>query len=824
MGDLKGRDVNGMHAAQWGKLDTSAISKVKVPDKCTNEQLTDAVKQMLVEAVNKLYGDSKDKKYVKIVDMIMMRVRGALAKLNEQIQEAQEENAKSLDIDELVSKLSKSLEKLIEENEKKRDEDTSKKLQELYDVVNDLVENEAKKSFEDSAKREETGQSKPEEQQSKSGSSNDSIDGFNKIDTSIKEQQDMSQSQLQLLEDLQKQITDSFSKIESLITANSVQKNAETAAVQMNKPVEEKITNIEKNNEKQIRQQISSLNERSGGLNDEKNEKEKGKDKKKEKKSKTDLKDVMTGKQFNMLKALLKTQFFEVVDITTEIIKKNNKQFKKINDNLEKLIKDRQKNGFSWTKLILFLSLFFIPFFWGNIKSLLKTAATSIDLDEKIDEAVKFVDAKVAEYTNNIDWDKHATALKDSIWDYLVKKFNEFIKDPMGWMAKEVEKTYNNCVAWVKDLWLVVTGQSKEKNEQEKKKIEDQHIKRIDNNISGFEKNLKDQTNEINGVAVIKTNELKQEVEKSNNFIVTSESETTKKLQQMQNVVEVKTQDLETTAMNSINSTSSLAASSQQNLEQGVNDAVSAGMKTLTNDTKSIIDTMNKNGPPSDFDKAMMKSFETASASVEKEEPNNLTQPDISKLASVKDYVMVKTDDKKGGVIARKSEVNDQLKLLEKNTKSKNVQHIQNYISFGQYDSTESAVKAYEDSETDDEKINRMSIIDAIKKKNKSKEKVNGEYTDETLIEREAKLYSSVNNAYDAVIKNSATIKDGLDKNQQLLDKIHTECNSIFTDISISLKTIKNSPSTPAINNTSIVSINAESPDANSVTDANMKD
>jgi len=37
MGDLKGRDVNGMHAAQWGKLDTSAISKVKVPDKCTND-------------------------------------------------------------------------------------------------------------------------------------------------------------------------------------------------------------------------------------------------------------------------------------------------------------------------------------------------------------------------------------------------------------------------------------------------------------------------------------------------------------------------------------------------------------------------------------------------------------------------------------------------------------------------------------------------------------------------------------------------------------------------------------------------------------------
>jgi len=38
---------------------------------------------MLIEAVNKLYGDSKDKKYVKIVDMMMMRARGALDELNE---------------------------------------------------------------------------------------------------------------------------------------------------------------------------------------------------------------------------------------------------------------------------------------------------------------------------------------------------------------------------------------------------------------------------------------------------------------------------------------------------------------------------------------------------------------------------------------------------------------------------------------------------------------------------------------------------------------------------------------------------------------------
>ena len=87
MGDLKGRNVNGMYAAMWRKPDTSAISKVKVPEKCTNEQLADAVKQMLIESINKLYGNNKDKKYIKIVDMIMMRIRGALSEFNKNIQE-----------------------------------------------------------------------------------------------------------------------------------------------------------------------------------------------------------------------------------------------------------------------------------------------------------------------------------------------------------------------------------------------------------------------------------------------------------------------------------------------------------------------------------------------------------------------------------------------------------------------------------------------------------------------------------------------------------------------------------------------------------------
>ena len=79
MAKLEGRDINMMRAAPWKGADTSAVQKVSVPKNCTNEQLADAVKKMVIESVNVLYGDNTEEKYIKIVNLIMLRVRGALS-------------------------------------------------------------------------------------------------------------------------------------------------------------------------------------------------------------------------------------------------------------------------------------------------------------------------------------------------------------------------------------------------------------------------------------------------------------------------------------------------------------------------------------------------------------------------------------------------------------------------------------------------------------------------------------------------------------------------------------------------------------------------
>jgi len=136
----------------------------------------------------------------------------------------------------------------------------------------------------------------------------------------------------------------------------------------------------------------------------------------------------MTGKQFDMLKKLLTRQFDEVVDISDTIIKKINKDFNQINNRLDKLLKDREKNGFSWTKLLLFLSLFLIPVFWDKI----------IDLIKKIDKEFK-IDQKIDRFIKSIKWEKIVKSCGGEIWNYIKTRFDKFIKNPMKTMINLVK-------------------------------------------------------------------------------------------------------------------------------------------------------------------------------------------------------------------------------------------------------------------------------------------------------------------------------------------------------------------------------------------------
>lgn len=65
-----------------------------------------------------------------------------------------------------------------------------------------------------------------------------------------------------------------------------------------------------------------------------------------------------------------------------------NKRFVQINKRIDKLIQDRTKNGFSWGKLLFFLSFFIIPLLWNKITDFFKDGADFNKIGEKIDSII----------------------------------------------------------------------------------------------------------------------------------------------------------------------------------------------------------------------------------------------------------------------------------------------------------------------------------------------------------------------------------------------------------------------------------------------------
>ena len=74
------RNIDNMTAQNWKQIDTSAIDKVQSSSK--NKQLINDIKKIVSSAVISLYGNAQtDDKYIKIVNLIMLRIEAALADL-----------------------------------------------------------------------------------------------------------------------------------------------------------------------------------------------------------------------------------------------------------------------------------------------------------------------------------------------------------------------------------------------------------------------------------------------------------------------------------------------------------------------------------------------------------------------------------------------------------------------------------------------------------------------------------------------------------------------------------------------------------------------
>ena len=324
----------------------------------------------------------------------------ALEKLNEQTsQQNEESNAKILQsirdsLDEKYAAYKKSLKAIADEVISKIN-DFSEQIQEnenaAVDFSDDALKNDKSKKINNiTIKNEDEDEASKEE-------INSNAAAFNISD--ILEKQENTYS---FLEQLQSDITSNFYKIYQLITSSSAQKTVEQAQTQPNaaNPFNEKITGQNKKTEDKLNGQLGKIDEKITGEDKQEDLKEKAKkekeqekaddkaDKKREKslkkKKKSTIKNVLTGKQFDKLTQLLNRQFFYVTDYSELMMKKITKQFTKINKRLDKLIKDKNAHGFSWTKFLLFASLFLLPLFWDKIMDLLKLPFQKINQNSLI--------------------------------------------------------------------------------------------------------------------------------------------------------------------------------------------------------------------------------------------------------------------------------------------------------------------------------------------------------------------------------------------------------------------------------------------------------
>lgn len=807
---LKGRDVNGMRSANWGKLDTSDIQlpKTDIDSKSSNIEVHNAIcssiKQMLEQAISALYGDQKQKKYIKIVDMLMLRIRGALQKLYEQnAQKLDEVNEK---INDALDNMSASFKKIIDENDKKSN---ALKLQEiqkaLFQAINEkLSENNSQEYKENTAIAKKT-------------SSAEVVDNTYKSDSSIFDENDSAKKSVySLLLDLQAQIASNFTKIENLIASTSVQKNAETATANAQNTIEKQIINKQKKNEIDVKKQVVSLNGKIssnlGAFDIAKEIKDEKKQDKKEKKDKkksitADLKNAMTGKQFNMLKKLLSTQFEIVLDTSNVILSRMNKRFLQINSRLDKLIKEQKKNGFSWTKLMLLLSLFIIPLLWDKIIGFFKNDKKGFsEIGEKIEDFVanfdidKFISPdKIQDYMqktvkafiDTLDWGKLISDVKSGIWENVKDLYKDFVSDPIESCRKSIVEWSNSVMAWIKDLkaWVMGEYPDVDKVQKDITQRHEQEIKaqqeNIDTNVKNIEKQYSDKTIELEKQA----NASEQSILNSTNAAQQAINDSTNKLESKANAVsnDAKNLDNELAGISTgtVNDIQSKINGMQSALSDQIGKTVDAESKQIKNNAEEIQKQMRQDGAPSIYTN---ESIDNVQKDIDKM-PESLTEPNVEKLVPIKNYVFVEHKNKEGKteqLLATKENVNEALNSINSKSNSNEtatVQHLRNALNAGEFVDNRNLSPKSNDSK---QKANKANVSNAKEAEEQIEEKI----TPEKFFDEAAVMYNTVDKAYKLVTDGLNDISQSNKKSYDLLIEIKNSLEPALESVTNTLEDI----------------------------------
>lgn len=600
MSSIKGQDLNGMQAVAWKPADVGGIASVKVAKNCSQSELFDAIKKIVAESVKILRADCTDDKYKNIVNLIMLRVRGALQKTIEDVEEALPE----IDIDKIVENISRNVKSKIDVYLESQKLDLNQFAENLVQTL----EMSFQTKLDDSLSEFKTGleQQFGEQFQLKENKLQTPNDVVSAPKTSTVSSTTIVGISPKNFETLQTAIDKSIVALEDSI--------ARLSTISTLKPTEVTSTSKQPKTRRVVKVDLKNLGKLQSKIDSTIVTLEKHVEKLKPTAQPTLIPKPVESKASTRMpkgfKKLFNLQWNRLLDIIDkqrasieESISRGSDTACKRLDSIDKKIAEIQKklnekSGFSILNFIFLISLFVIPFFKDKIVEILKAGKDWVyeKLGQLLNNPIlQSLAENAAEYAK-ISWNAVTNLIKENV----LEKFNAFISSPLKSIVGFFKGSYNEFVKF-KDTVFGWFNKQKQDADDEKIEIQDQTKEIVEYNLfdplnkmtclvdADLDSIQKTSTDSVSQMSEAMTGAQTQVSEQVDNLQAKTDdaiSKTTSELDQesqkiSQNVIPGMQQTLEQNTNDALDKQQSSLDQSIKGVEQNVNDQIEKAEKVV---------------------------------------------------------------------------------------------------------------------------------------------------------------------------------------------------------------------------------------------------
>lgn len=754
---VKGSDVNGKQAANWKPANVSGILGVKVSPKCSQKELFDAIKKIVAESVRLVRADSTDDKYRNIVDMLMLRIRGALAATIEEI----EENNSTVDTDALVEEIVKNVTSFIDTRFSPDDGLVIVNKSNVPDLLKAITNAIESNTAQHSAKAETKAEPKNEQTTTPDETPKTLENTSPKVETK-QDTETVKENPAQITVEqpvsapdsskLQAVLDDNFKKL-SLLMQSSVS-YAQLIQTQIEKKSNATQTIIEK--QEKIITVVANAVQAATAKVSSKTEPPIVKTVKNPAKQNT-----LSSAQFKSLTIIIQKYTDATQSFLISAAEVANNKFCELADKIESIKQSLQKDKVSWVGILAMLSLLILPMFYDKIKGWIQEFLDKFEISEWVDKFIKW-----------IDLDKHISSAIDWLKTTIKEKFMGLLTNPMNFIIKKFKLAYTALTDFGKDIWNWVTGKSKEteqKQDENEKKAEQNVSQKLDASLlelgNRVDKNCTDTEKSCN--------EKSQKINEETNTATTTVSTDIKDMQDKTDSAITGTTEQVNGSVNDIQS--STLPNMQKSVEASANNAINSSENQLNSNISQTESKLNKS--LDDLDKSIKENG--APTSVDKKTLDQMQQE-----ADGGDIDVKVTETPKTPTTVTESTVQEQGKQVQLYANKADVDRAAKENGEVQKMQENAGIAGASNAAMPNVQNNVQNNISG---------KLIVNNTDVSKLDQD-KTYEDMDKALDIVSQSIGTVESGFKQSNDMLKSIKESVNEYFTEINNYAKSIKDKP------------------------------